>query len=120
MSNRIYSIKPKVYEKNGKKYTYKIQFVKSEDAVLTGHIYDLTLLEPIYSFMKKPTENISLYKLIDRGVEKLTKEVEEEVTDSIYGERGLIDLAELGDAFLEDGSYFYPEYINEKQEEAKS
>lgn len=119
LSDRIYSIKPKAYEKNGKKHTSKIQFVKSEDAVLTGHIYDFTLLEPIYDFMKKPIESISLSRLIDRGVKKLTKEVEEEVTDSIYGEQALADLAELGDAFLENGSYFYPEYINEEQKSSE-
>lgn len=55
---------PKYYCINFPKYRYsQIQFVI--DCPLTGYYMDYAILRPIYNFLKKPTNNITFYKLLN-------------------------------------------------------
>lgn len=78
----------------------------SNDYVLTGACYDMDILDPMYSFLQRPTAGTTYKELIDECIENLIKSVTDEweasTTEEYYQEHAEAN----GYEFHEDGSMY--------------
>ena len=80
----------------------KVMFTK--DCTLTGVCYDLGILDPIYDFIKNPSENVTFEDLIQRCLDNFEEAIDrqEEYNNS---DEGVLESLEDNE-FTEDGKIY--------------
>jgi len=105
-----YLFKGKYYSTQGSylngEFTYKYKhskIIKDTCCVLTGYYMDDSILNPIYNFLKHPSNDITLYDLMEDCLNSWIAAFESDIKD-FYSKESLKDFAEAnGYEFYENG-----------------
>ena len=105
-----YLFKGKYYSTQGSylngEFTYKYKhskIIKDTCCVLTGYYMDDSILNPIYNFLKHPSNDITLYDLMEDCLNSWVVTFESDIKD-FYSKESLKDFAEInGYEFYENG-----------------
>lgn len=105
-----YLFKGKYYSTQGSylngEFTYKYKhskIIKDTCCVLTGYYMDDSILNPIYNFLKHPSNDITLYDLMEDCLNSWVVTFESDIKD-FYSKESLKDFAEAnGYEFYENG-----------------